>query len=163
MAPKCTICTHEDRDAIDEAIVRSASYRSIVDRFGVTHGAIARHKQAHLSEALAAVVVEDRERAGSLLDQLQDLITEARQFLDVAKSKGNVSGGLAALRELRSTLELVAKITGELRDGPTVQVLNLQTSAEWLAVRSVIVAALEPYTEAKVAVAGALLELEAGT
>ena len=69
---------------------------------------------------------------------------------------------LAAIRELRSLLELVAKVTGELDERPQVQVLNVTTDPAWLQVRGAVMLALVPYPEAGQAVASQLAELEGG-
>ena len=45
-------------------------------------------------------------------------------------------------------LELLARITGELDDRPEV-VINIQQSAEYIAVRNVIFAELEDYPEVR--------------
>ncbi len=51
-----------------------------------------------------------------LLDQLQQLQAKALGILARAESAGDLRSALGAIREVRSTLELVAKVTGELRD-----------------------------------------------
>jgi hypothetical protein len=48
-----------------------------------------------------------------------------------------------------------------LNDKPTVNVINLGTSPEWLTTRSVYVAALDPFPDAKAAVIDALSRLVA--
>ncbi len=159
----CTVCSHEDRDAVDEAVVLgSVSIREIARRFGLSHDAVSRHK-AHISAALSRLVAE-REEAGpaSALQRLEELYAKADQVLTAATAEGKASLSLAAIRELRSIVETLAKITGELDERPTVQVLNVATSPEWVAVRSALMAALHPYPEAAQAVANSLTQLEAG-
>jgi hypothetical protein len=164
MARTCTICSHADREAIDEAIVGSESNRSIAARFDVSTGAVQRHKDAHVSAALHAVVVErGEEHARSLMERVEALLSDAEGFLATAKASNNVTQGLAAIRECRAVLELLGKASGELKDGPTVQVVNLQTSAEWQQVRGVILRALEGHPVARAEVTTALLELGPGS
>ena len=63
---------------------------------------------------------------------------------------------MAAVRELRGLVELLAKITGELDERPSVTV-NLTASPEWQHLQGVILAALARFPDAREAVAGALL------
>lgn len=158
----CTVCSHADREALDAALVAGEAMRAIARRHGVSKDAVARHR-AHVSAALARVVAE-REEAGprSALDRVEDLYGRASKVLDAAESEGKASLSLAAVRELRSLVELLGKLTGELDERPQVQVLNVTTSAEWLQVRTALMAALRPYPEAAQAVAGSLVQLEAG-
>ncbi len=46
---------------------------------------------------------------------------------------------LAAIREARETVELLAKMAGELRDGTTVNVL---VNPQWLSIQAVLLEAL---------------------
>lgn len=162
MPRTCTVCSHEDREAIDEAVVSGGSMRDIARRHAVSKDAVARHR-AHISPALSRLVAE-REEAGpaSALARLEELYAKADQVLTAATAEGKASLSLAAIRELRSIVETLAKITGELDERPTVQVLNVATSPEWVAVRSALMAALHPFPEAAQAVAGSLAVLEAG-
>jgi hypothetical protein len=66
---------------------------------------------------------------------------------------------LSAIREARSNLELLAKLLGEPDERP---VTNVLVSAEWVSVRTAMMEALDPYPQARVAVAERLSELEAG-
>jgi hypothetical protein len=63
-----------------------------------------------------------------------------------AKRAVNMSLALKAVHEQRENYELLAKITGELDDRPEV-VINVQQSAAFIAVRSVIFEVLEPHPE----------------
>jgi hypothetical protein len=62
---------------------------------------------------------------------------------------------LQAVREARATLESIAKITGELNEKPTVTI-NLAASPEWLQLQGLILAALMPFPDARLAVADAI-------
>jgi len=78
-----------------------------------------------------------------------------------AAHEGKASQALAVLKELRSLLELLGKASGELNERPQVTI-NLQTSEEWLQMRSALLDALLPFPEARVAVAD-VLELPAAS
>jgi hypothetical protein len=150
----CTVCEHPAREEIDRALVGGASNRSAASLYDVSEAAVRRHKANHLPAKLvmaeqAAEVTE----ASNLLAQVQDLQGRALAILDKAEGTGDLRTALSAIREARGNLELLAKLLGELDDRP---VLNLHISPEWLELRTVIVGALEPYSEARGAVLRAI-------
>ncbi len=162
MGRACTCCAHPERDEIDACVTRGESTYHIADRFGLSASAVQRHARNHLSAALAAMrTAEQEDRRATLLDRIETLIERAETLYDAASGEGKAAQALNVLRELRGLLELLGKATGELATTPTVTV-NLQTAPEWLAMRAVILSALIAYPEARNAVAGRLLELEAG-
>jgi hypothetical protein len=150
----CTVCEHPAREEIDRALVGGTSNRSAASLYDVSEAAVRRHKANHLPAKLvmaeqAAEVTE----ASNLLAQVQDLQGRALAILDKAEGTGDLRTALSAIREARGNLELLAKLLGELDDRP---VLNLHISPEWLELRTVIVGALEPYSEARGAVLQAI-------
>lgn len=162
MGRECTCCAHPKRDEIDQALVAGASMTEIAERFGVGRCAASRHSRNHLSAALAAMRAQRREDdKASLLQRVETLIDRAETMFAAASKEGKASQALAVLKELRALLELLGKASGELDSRP-VTVVNLQASPEWLELRAAMFAALQPYPEARAAVSGRLLELEAG-
>jgi hypothetical protein len=158
MPRACTICTHEDRHTIERALVAGEALRSISDRFSVSKSALIRHKDAHLPSALArAREAKELARADELLIQVRDLQGRTLSILSASEEAGELRTALAAIREARGNLELLAKLLGELNDSPTVNVL---VSPLWVEIRTVLLETLGPYPEARSAVAGRLLELE---
>jgi hypothetical protein len=159
MPRTCTVCTHPDRPAIDAALVSGTPYRNIAERHGVSVGALFRHRD-HLSAALLhAKDVEQVAQADDLLAQVRDLQRRTLRILDDAEQAGDRRTALAAIREARGNLELLGRLAGELQEGQTV---NVVVSPEWQRVRAAVITALLPFPEARVAVAGQLLALEAG-
>src|SRR5262245_50689175 len=143
MPPTCSICRHGARQAIDESLVAGTPYRDVSKRFGVTPSALTRHRKAHLSPALVAVNAE-RERHGTdtVADRIEALYRKAAAILQRVDEAGATGQALAAIRELRSLCELLARITGELDERPQVAVVNLHTTPEWIELRTAILAAL---------------------
>lgn len=145
---------------IDAALLRRGSNRDVAGRFGLTKSAVDRHRKEHIPAALAkardAAEVAD---ADDLLRQAGALRAKAISLLMRAEQEGDLRTALAGVREARGCLELMAKLLGELKDGPTV---NVTLAPAWIEVRAAIVAVLAPYPEARVAVAARLAALEAG-
>ena len=73
----------------------------------------------------------------------------ALDILERAEKAGDLRTALAAISQARGNLELLGKLAGELDERPVV---NLNVSPEWLELRAVIVAALEPHPAAHTAV-----------
>jgi len=160
MPRTCTVCAHADRAAIDAALVQGGdSFRTIAHRFNVSPDALKRHKTAHLSRALVkAQEAQEVARGDALLAQVRELQARATSILDAAERSGDLKTALAAIAQARGCLELLAKLLGELQEGPTVNVVLLP---EWVRVRTAILNALEGYPEARLAVVEALKDVGA--
>jgi transposase-like protein len=167
MPRACTICTHSDRETIDNELVSGASFRKIAERFGTNVTALHRHKKAHVMARIAAAeAVRDTanadtfvQRINAILAQMDGLRNRALDILNTAEQANDLRTALQAIREARECerearecTQLLAKLVGELQDGVSVNVL---LSADWLEVRAVILNALRPYPEARQAVARA--------
>ena len=154
MPRPCTICTHDQREEIDKALVSGTPYRNISKRFSVSMGALSRHRADHLPSHLAkAQEAREVAQADDLLAQVRDLQTKALRILARAEKTGRLRTALAGIREARANLELLAKLLGELQQEGTV---NIVLAPEWVELRTVILAALTPYPDARLAVAQAL-------
>ena len=159
MPRACSICTHAERDAINQALVTNESYRNIAKRYETSEQAMYRHKAEHMPVAVAkAQEAHDVAVADDLLSQLKALRSRAVSILLKAEQAGDLRTALLAIREARACIETLLEVEGELNRRPQV---NLYISAEWVELRAVLMAALEPFPEARAAAAGALLEAEA--
>lgn len=157
VASVCSICAHPEREAIDTQLVSGRSYRDIGAEHGVTISSLSRHRRSHVSEALKAVAAE-RAVSGprSALSRFESLYDEAAAILAALKADGNASKSLVAIQTLSGVITQIAKLTGELDERASVQVVNLQSSPDWHGIRSTIMDALAPFPEARQAVVAAL-------
>ena len=162
MGVKCYCCGHPERDVIDAALVAGQSMRSLSKKYGCSVNSVMRHRENHLSPALAAVAAQRKEEAAStLVAQVRTLVARADELYTTAAKDGRSSAALAALKEMRGALDLLGRATGELKDASPVTVVNVQASEEWQQIRAVILQALVQYPVARQAVAERLLKLEA--
>ncbi len=60
---------------------------------------------------------------------------------------------MAGIRAARGCVELLAKLMGELNESPTV---NITINPQWVELRTLIVEVLQPYPDARQAVAKVL-------
>jgi hypothetical protein len=78
--------------------------------------------------------------------------------LQKAEAAGDLRTALLGIREARSCIELLAEMEGEINRNPQI---NILVAPEWLAVRAVLLRALQAYPEARQAVAAALTQVDA--
>jgi hypothetical protein len=158
----CSICIHGERAAIDRALIRGVPIPELTARYRVSPDALLRHKHRHLPlrlvKAQAAQEVTD---ADQLLTEVKGLRAKAFALLFAAERAGDLRTALTGVREARGCLELLAKLQGVLDERPQVTVVNVLTSTEWLDTRRALMQALEPYVEARAAVAARLKALGA--
>jgi len=154
----CTICSHPQRAEIDAAAIAGASYRTIAHQFTVSRDALMRHKADHLlAELVKAKQAEDVSRATDLLAMATTRDKLALALLSRAERAGDLKTAVSALRVSLVSLELLARLRGELNEQTTV---NILVAPEWLVTRAALLAALEPYVEARIAVSAALMAIE---
>jgi len=124
MPRRCTICDHPKCAEIDRALVgNGTSYRRIAAQFGVAETSLRRHKAEHLPVLLVkAKEAEEVMNADTLLEQVRQLKKRAMALLDGAEKAQDFRTALGAIREARGTLELLAKLVGELQSGTVVNV-----------------------------------------
>src|SRR5262245_38789993 len=145
MTRRCTVCVHDERDAIDASIVNGAPYRRIATQYQLAEASVRRHVAAHLPEALVlAAEASTAARADQLLEQATGLLTAALDLLEQARQAGDLRAALSAIGQARGVLELLARLKGELPD----TTMNITVSAEWIQVRSVVLSALTPWPDA---------------
>ena len=160
MPRTCTVCAHQDHEAIDRVLVAGDPFRFVSERFDVSLAALHRHKTDHLPAVLSsATTAQDAVHGDDLLAQLKGLATDAHRIKDKAEEAGDFRTALAGIRELVRIVEVLAELRSELDRRPVV---NLWVSPEWQTVRTVLLTALLGYPEARAAVAEQLMQLEAG-
>jgi hypothetical protein len=156
MPRTCTVCSHPDRAEIDAALAAGDALRNVAKRCSVTASALFRHKRDHLpGHLLKAAEEEDLAQAIDVVRQLKAINAACLEILQKSRADGKHSISLRAVDRIHKQIELQARLLGELQDaGPQVNVL---VAAEWHQIRVQVFQALEPYPEARAAVAGALV------
>jgi hypothetical protein len=156
----CTICSHESRDAIEDAFIAGMPKRRIATRYGVGEKSVRHHIREHLPALLAlARDAEQASRADSLLDRIEALQGRTLAILEATEETEDHRIALSAIREARSNLELIGEVTKELDRTPT---LNLHLNPEWIQLRTVIVSALDRHQGAREDVLAAIRSAENG-
>jgi len=126
MPRHCKVCTHPEREGIEKDLVSGGSIRDIAKRFGLSPASVHRHKSDHLPASLVeARQAQDVVRADSVLHEIRAeirrirrLYEKAEAILDRAQDQPIALKTVRELgrlhKEMRETLELLARISGEL-------------------------------------------------
>jgi hypothetical protein len=157
MPRTCSICSHEHRDAMEDAFIAGQAKRRIASQHGVSERAVRYHMREHLPALLAlARDAERAARADSLLDRMEALQSQTLAILDAPEDQRTA---LAAIAQARRNLELIGEVSRELDRAGTI---NLELTVEWQEVKAVLVNTLASYPEAQQAVFSALEEAPNG-
>jgi hypothetical protein len=117
MTTACSICRHPRRDEINLSLIQNGT-RPTARTFGLSKAAVDRHKK-HLPKQLATEpAAEIATDSSTLLARVEQLMRESELIAAAAKGAKNWVAATAALREARTCLELLAKVRGELQNGP---------------------------------------------
>lgn len=160
MPQRCTVCDHAARAEIDRALVEGrTSAATVARRYDLVKTSVERHAKNHLPAALAASQrAAEVAQGDTLLAKLEAMTAETQAVLRVAKREKDHHLTLKAIGHLEKQLELQARLLGELRDGPTV---NVFVGQEWHAAVAVILRVLAPHPALRLEVASALRALGA--
>lgn len=161
LANVCKVCHHAKRKDIERDLARKVPRREIARRYGPSTGSLDRHtKNCMQSKLVQAIERVDSSSAEGLLRQMRSIQDRTLAILESAEKMRDLRTALAAIREVRSNLELLARLIGLLRpEGPTV---NILVNPQWVEIRSAIVGVLEGHPEARAAVVEALRRLGGG-
>lgn len=159
MSKPCRICTHPEREAIDQAIISDVPYRSITERYGVSNGSIARHKEAgHISQALIqANEVREITRSADLLDMTMNLLNEAQDIVEESRQEGDRRTALDGIGKITNILKLLMAVNLALSERQAKT--SVTTDPEFQRVMSVIMEELDPYPEVRERISTRLSEV----
>ena len=161
----CTVCSHPEHDAINAALVGTASIRDIAALYRVSPDALSRHKADHLPLTIAkAEATRQVEQARGVVAEGLDVVAQLRAIngvtlhvLKEARDRHDGELALKAVDRVQRQIELQAKLLGDLDERPHV---NIHLSAEWIRIQTVLFSVLAPYPEVGAKVARALQEIE---
>ena len=119
--------------------------------------------KTRVAKAIAQAVKARSERTEIdqdwIIEQLTGVYEASMEARPLYDKDGNEKGFSFNPSAANKALELLGKLTGQIKDAPT---LNLFVTAEWREVQGLILSALEPHPEARLAVASSLARLANG-
>jgi hypothetical protein len=172
MSRRCSVCLHSEKAAIEKALIAVEPFRDIAARFSISMSAVVRHREKHLLPLLAKlrqgagdpetaeVAREQKAREADEVSQALDVLKQLKainaaclEVLTKARSSGNDATLLRAVDRIHRQIELQSRLLSKLPDAPPI---DLVLTPEWQRIRHLFLAALEPFPEARLAVAEAL-------
>ena len=159
--PKCQVCQHAKLAEINRLLIdKKQTNEGIGQIFGVHPKAVSRHRNNHLPNAMAEyaaqqaveVLAAEIPETATLHERAEALMARAQSIMEAAERKRDYTSALRGIREMRGCLELMARLAGEI-DTTTV---NIFAAPTWVTLQTGIIAALEPFPEARAAVLRAL-------
>ncbi|MCU1302667.1 MAG: hypothetical protein JWQ87_2951, partial [Candidatus Sulfotelmatobacter sp.] len=123
----CSVCKSPDKLPAEDAILRAIPLSRIAAQTKLSVDSLQRHKKNCMAKGIvraAPFEAQQSVEAISLLSRVQSLIVEVREIANCAKKNKSWASAISALRELRSCLELLGRMSGELSQtpGPKVQI-----------------------------------------
>ncbi len=158
MANKCKTCGHSKRAEIEADLLNSVPFRSISEKFGISHTSIRRHfENGHISETLVrATEVRQIADSDDLLKKLRflqhqslEILMEARYPTDDYPPSLNTA--LNAISKAAGLLKIQAELAGKLSD----MEVNIAVNLHWQQIKQELFAILKPFPGAQRALSDA--------
>lgn len=161
MPRTCTVCNHKKVDEIDRLLRIKNDIAKIAQEFALSYDALYRHAKAnhHIRDVTAIPSSSEFATSEAIYKEIENWHAEAKDLQQQAKEDGDIKTALLGLDKALKCLELLAKINGQIREQNitfNLQQNNILLDPEWVQLRTKILYALDPYPEAKEAVASAI-------
>lgn len=175
---RCTVCRHDERWRIELLRAGGASLDSLAEKFKVHRDAIHRHYRDHVSAEAKAnylagpmqleeLAAKAADTGVSVLDNLHAIRVILMGHLASVTEAGDGRSAAYIAGRLTSTLETIARVSGELGDlakSTTYNITNniavLSEHPAFMKVQATILRALTEHPEARAAVVTALRSLD---
>jgi hypothetical protein len=175
----CTVCQNKKKEQIDKMLLDNKTLAQISEKFGISPGSLSRHRTKHLmplfkqvaeknkeirlektEKIVAAIETQELKYGNALVDKVWGIYNRADAILTREEKRKKSLIALAAMREMRETLKLIANMLGELKgDSPTINV-NIINNPQWLQIKEVTLQVLSEYEGASSKLLNALSRLE---
>jgi hypothetical protein len=151
----CRVCVDPRRPEIDEALaLRALSVAAICAKYGHSLSVVERHKR-HIVHALTrASEAAEVLHGDSMLQKFKDLENDVRRVCTQAFEEKQLDTVLRGVREITRLYELQVRAAAELEKAARPDLL--ETSPEWLKLRTTLLRVLDDFPNAKMAVLEAL-------
>lgn len=150
-AGNCLVChLPEPEQALVEASLASGTplYR-LAKKWGINRASLRAHKDNHMGPALMELRTERIANGVRTVEaQVEEVVARDDAMYDAARAVRNMPLAIKANNSKADHLELLAKLRGELDDRPQITFNYLQHPS-YVAVRTIIFEALEPYPEVR--------------
>lgn len=168
----CQVCNSPHRHSVDVALAHGLGHDAIGKRYGLSPHSVQRHGKNHLSPQMMAAVQHALHPSAVDLDALkvsegenllQHLVHQrARigQHIELAVSIGDAGAAIRGEAAITNNLQLVSKLLGVLVNVHETRHQHILTHPDYLRLREVLLRALAPFPDARIAVGRALAGIE---
>lgn len=168
----CQVCNSPHRHSVDVALAHGLGHDAIGKRYGLSPHSVQRHGKNHLSPQMMAAVQHALHPSAVDLDALkvsegENLLhhlvhQRARigQHIELAVSTGDAGAAIRGEAAITNNLQLVSKLLGALVNVHETRHQHILTHPDYLRLREVLLRALAPFPEARIAVGRALAGIE---
>jgi hypothetical protein len=168
----CRVCEHPDRASVELGIANKVPIRVLGKRYGLSADSCWRHGQNHMTPELHGQLMTRGRMTATDLENLREVESEGvlqhlvavrgrlYGLMDVAEQQNDYRAAATIGERIVKTLEVTAKLLGDLRTGSISVTQNVLVLPEFHALRTTIMQALRQHPEARASVAAALKQLE---
>ncbi len=160
---RCRACRHPQVKRIDADLCAAVSTYTVAARYGLGRSGVERHRRLHMNQRIVSKYAT-RSEADEIRTQVKQLYGVAVDVIKKGQASGDDRKMLAALKEARPTLKLLADIVGLLeRPGVNVGInigVNNNSGVPGQEVRAALFRALDRHPEARADVVRELNKLQ---
>ncbi len=170
----CRVCNHCELATINIGLVEGRSKTAMAVRFGISIHSLWRHYYNHIPPAARASMLATRQNYSAanletlrvnegegLLANAVEVRRRLYKTAEAAEAVGDFRAATGAYAKILDALNLVGKLLNQFAGHHAQQVNQLVVSPDYLRLRAALINALQPYPDARVAVAKVLRDLEA--
>lgn len=168
----CQVCNSPHRHSVDVALAHGLGHDAIGKRYGLSPHSVQRHGRNHLSPQMRAAVQHALHPEAVDLDKLK--VSEGENLLhhlvhqrarlanhiELAAAIGDPGAAIRGEAAITNNLQLVSKLLGVLVNVHETRHQHILTHPDYLRLREVLLKALAPFPEARIAVGRALAGIE---
>jgi hypothetical protein len=168
----CQVCNSPHRHSVDVALAHGLGHDAIGKRFNLSPHSVQRHGKNHLSPQMMAAVQHALHPSAVDLDALK--VSEGENLLhhlvhqrarlanhiELAVAIGDPGAAIRGEGAITNNLQLVSKLLGVLVNVHETRHQHILTHPDYLRLREVLLKALAPFPEARIAVGRALAGIE---
>jgi hypothetical protein len=151
----CVTCNHPQRVEIDAQLVAWVPLRQLVKQYGMSISMLSNHRTKHISKSLTALHLPHPPTEQSSRSKLENDIARIEASVNQAQEEGRPAQFEKSMALLLRAREMLAKL-----EGPRVIAVDVQSSEEWGAIRTVIGEVLAQYPDLRATLAKRLQEID---
>jgi len=112
MSPQvCLVCISPFRDELEKRMVHGCNLTELAKEFSIGYESVWNHFHEHLPSSLSEIFVKQQLMVKhDLLNEIEDMLSNAKEIFQRNKDLGKDVIALKALQESRSVIELLSKI-----------------------------------------------------